>query len=54
MDPKKNFRCVKCGYIINDSNRQYGAKTPCPRCQEEEFNKKYDEEQEGEKYADRN
>lgn len=39
-DPKKNFVCSKCGYIINDGQRHAGKHTPCPGCMQNEIERK--------------
>lgn len=31
-DPKKNFQCTKCGYVLNDKDRHHGNLTQCPVC----------------------
>ena len=31
-DPKKTFKCKKCGFEINDSDRTFGDATICPNC----------------------
>lgn len=37
MDPRKNFKCVKRGHIINDSQRPFGDLSPCPICEQIDF-----------------
>lgn len=40
-DPRKNFVCVKCGYVINDTQRHQGKNTSCDRCLRKEVEEKY-------------
>lgn len=31
-DPRKEFKCVKCGFVMNDKDRNNGYETQCPQC----------------------
>lgn len=32
-DPRKNFVCSVCGYLVNDLERSWGRDSPCPHCE---------------------
>lgn len=36
-DPRKTFKCLKCGFEINDTDRTMGKDTPCDNCLQIEF-----------------
>ena len=36
-DPRKNFRCPKCGTIFNDRQRIWGKQTFCPVCKRKQM-----------------
>jgi hypothetical protein len=40
-DPKKNFICPKCGFVVNDMQRHQGSSTPCEGCFRIEVREKY-------------
>ena len=33
-DPKKFFKCLECGFVMNDKQRIMGKSTVCPKCLE--------------------
>lgn len=39
-DPRKNFICLKCGTVVNDTQRQFGNQTKCGYCMRKEYEEK--------------
>lgn len=36
-DPQKEYICIRCGFEINDSQRNWGNQTQCLVCEEIEY-----------------
>ena len=48
-DPRKTFRCIKCGFEINDIDRYMGRDTKCPNCLRIEYDERIKKEKEDKK-----